>query len=137
MATFTASTYGNCSSLRHVTDVNGRHLLVTDEPEHLGGTDEAPAPHELLPAALAACISTMVSLYAQRRGWEIGDFRVDVEYETEAEPRELDVTVCIPESVPDDQMARLMRVVQSCPVKRAFEAGFVIHEHVEMPALDG
>jgi putative redox protein len=136
MATFTATTYGTGDELRHVTDVNGRHLLVTDEPEAIGGTDDGPAPHELLPATLSACIATMLSLYAKRRGLDTGDIRVDVDYDTETTPRRLDVTVCMPPGFPDDDLGRLMRVVQSCPVKQAFEAGFVINENVEMPALD-
>ena len=136
MATFTATTYGSGDDLRHVTDVNGRHLLVTDEPESIGGTDEGPAPHELLPATLSACIATMLSLYAKRRGLNVGEIRVDVDYDTETTPRRLDVTVCMPPGFPDDDLGRLMRVVQSCPVKQAFEAGFVISESVEMPALD-
>jgi putative redox protein len=136
MATFTATTYGSGDELRHVTDVNGRHLLVTDEPEAIGGTDEGPAPHELLPATLSACIATMLSLYAKRRGLDIGDIRVDVDYDTATTPRRLDVTVCMPPGFPDDDLGKLMGVVQSCPVKQAFEAGFVVHENVEMPALD-
>jgi putative redox protein len=137
MATLTASAIGSCDSLCYQTDVNGRHVLVTDEPEAIGGTDLGPAPHELLPAALASCISTMVSVYAKTRGQHIGDIRVDVEYDPEATPRVFDVTICLPETVPDDQLMKLRRVVQTCPVKQAFEAGFVIHENVEMPALDG
>jgi putative redox protein len=136
MATLTATAYGSADTLRHVTDVNGRHILVTDEPEAIGGTDEGPAPHELLPAALASCISTMLALYAQRRGLNFGDIRVDVDYDSETTPRRLDVTVCLPDDLPDDQLARLARVVQSCPVKQAFEAGFVVYESIEMPALD-
>ena len=47
---FTASARPVNGSLRHEIDVNGRHTIVTDEPEGLGGTDTGPAPHELLPA---------------------------------------------------------------------------------------
>jgi putative redox protein len=137
MASLTASAIGSCESLCYQTDVNGRHVLVTDEPEVIGGTDMGPAPHELVPAALASCISTMLSLYAKGHGLHIGDIRVDVEYDPEVTPRLLDVTICLPETVPDDLLMRLRRVVQTCPVKQAFEAGFVIHENVEMPALDG
>ena len=43
--------------------VDGRHRLVTDEPPSIGGDGSAPAPHELLPAALAACISTTLVIY--------------------------------------------------------------------------
>ena len=60
-------------TLKHEVEVNGRHVIVTDEPVHLGGRDEGPAPHELLPATLAACISTMIAMYAQRQ--RLGDRR--------------------------------------------------------------
>ena len=46
---FTATARRTGTGLRHEIDVNGRHTIVTDEPESLGGTDTAPAPHELLP----------------------------------------------------------------------------------------
>jgi putative redox protein len=66
--TATARRVGN--TLKHEVDVNGRHVIATDEPERLGGTDEGPAPHELLAAMLASCAAMMVSMYAQNRGWE-------------------------------------------------------------------
>jgi uncharacterized OsmC-like protein len=45
--------------------IDGRHRLTTDEPERLGGSDRGPAPHELLPAALAACVATTIRTYAR------------------------------------------------------------------------
>jgi uncharacterized OsmC-like protein len=39
----------------------------------LGGEGEGPAPHELLPAALAACISGTLVVYANTKGWELGE----------------------------------------------------------------
>ena len=53
----TASAHRIGESLKHEVGVNGRHVMFTDEPVGVGGSDEAPAPHELLPATLAACIS--------------------------------------------------------------------------------
>ena len=38
--TATARRVGN--GLRHEVDVNGRHTIVTDEPESLGGGDDDP-----------------------------------------------------------------------------------------------
>lgn len=43
----------------------GRFQLATDEPESAGGEDSAPAPHELLAAALASCVATTVAMYAE------------------------------------------------------------------------
>jgi len=131
---FTASARRIGGTLRHEVDVNGRHTIITDEPASLGGTDAGPAPHELLPATLASCISTMIALYAQRKGWELGELRVDVDYDHESEPRRFDVTVHLPDGLSDDQVTRLRRVADTCPVRRALEAGFAFEERIVTPA---
>jgi putative redox protein len=127
---FTASARSIGGTMRHEIDVNGRHTIVTDEPESLGGTDVGPAPHELLPATLASCISTMIVLYAKRKGWDLGDVRVDVEYHYEDEPRRFDVEVHLPDGLTDDQLVRLRRVADTCPVRRALEGSFVFDERL-------
>lgn len=127
---FTASARSIDGTLRHEVDVNGRHTIVTDEPASLGGADSGPAPHELLPATLASCISTMVVLYARRKGWDAGDVRVDVDYHYEAEPRRFEVEVHLPGDLTDEQLARLRRVAETCPVRRALEGSFAFDERV-------
>ena len=118
------------SSLRHEIDVNGRHTILTDEPVGVGGTDSGPAPHELLPAALAACVATMVALHAQNRSWDIGETEVSVDYDPDTVPRRLTVELSLPEGLTDEQVARLERVAATCPVRRALEAGFAFEERV-------
>jgi putative redox protein len=132
----TASARSVDGGLRHAIDVNGRHTITTDEPESLGGTDTAPAPHEMLPAILASCVATMIVLYARRRDWDLGDVRVDVAYETESAPRGITVSVHLPEGLTSDQLERLRRVADTCPVKRALQAGFTFSEQVvgDLPA---
>jgi uncharacterized OsmC-like protein len=44
-----------------------RHRLVTNEPERVGGDGSGPAPHELFPAALAACVATTLVKYGRRK----------------------------------------------------------------------
>ena len=130
---FTASARSIDGTLRHEVDVNGRHTIITDEPTGLGGTDTGPAPHELLPAALASCISTMIVLYAQRKKWDLGEVRVDVGYDYEAEPRRFDIAVHLPAGLTDDQVTRLKRVAGTCPVRRALEGEFVFDERIHTP----
>lgn len=130
----TASARRTGNTLRHEIDVNGRHTIVTDEPTALGGTDTGPAPHELLAATLASCISTMIALYAMRREWDLGEISVDVLYDHESEPRRFDVTINLPGGLSEDQEARLRRVADTCPVRRALEAGFSFHERIHTPA---
>ena len=54
-------------TLRQEIVIDGKHRLITDEPEAVGGEGSAPSPHELLPAALAACISTTLVMYARQK----------------------------------------------------------------------
>jgi putative redox protein len=116
--------------LRHEVDVNGRHVIITDEPERLGGTDAGPAPHELLPAMLASCVSTMITLYARARNWKLSEVRVDVAYDSESTPRHVDLRVYLPDGLTADQVKRLRRVADTCPAKRALEAGFTFDEQL-------
>ncbi|MCX6387198.1 MAG: OsmC family protein [Solirubrobacterales bacterium] len=127
---FTATARSVDGGLRHEVDVNGRHTIITDEPTDIGGTDLGPAPHELLPAALASCISTMMMLYALRKEWDLGDLRVDVDYDYEADPKRFDVEIHMPEGLTEDQITRLERVANTCPVRRALEGNFEFNEEL-------
>ena len=126
--TATARSVGG--SLRHEVDVNGRHLIVTDEPERLGGTDLGPAPHELLAAMLASCVSTMIVLYAKSRNWGLAGVWVEVVYDADPTPRQIDVRVHLPAGLTPGQVERLRRVADSCPARRALEAGFTFEEEL-------
>jgi len=127
---FTASARSVDGTLRHEIDVNGRHTITTDEPVGVGGTDTAPAPHELLAATLASCVSTMMMLYARRHGWDLGGMRVDVDYDADVTPRRVEVSIHLPDGLSSDQVVRLERVAATCPVRRALEAGFRFEERI-------
>jgi putative redox protein len=135
---FTARATRIGDGLAHEVDVNHRHVLITDEPVSLGGGDMGPAPHELLPAALASCISTTITMYAQRREWRLGEVTVEVDYDNESSPRRFEVRTEVSGELSDEQLRRLDRVAASCPLRRALEAGFAFDERAverSMPAL--
>ena len=110
----TASASSHGDTLRHDVLIDGRHRLVTDEPERLGGSDTGPAPHELLPAALAACIATTIRTYARTKHWELREIRVDVVYDNKATPRRFDVDIRLPAGLSAEQTKRLLRVAEAC-----------------------
>ncbi len=128
--TLIASARSTPGLLKQDVLVDGRFRLVTDEPEHLGGTDEGPSPHELLVAALAACTATAVSAYVRTKEWDVGGIRVDAEYDSKAEPRAFRLAINLERPIDDAQRARLEKVAESCAVRRALLAGFEIRECV-------
>jgi putative redox protein len=111
--------------------IDGKHHLVTDEPEVVGGGGSAPAPHELLPAALASCISTVLVMYARTKEWDLGEVAVAVDYDHHATPRQFDVSIGLTGDLTQEQLARLEKVAATCPVRRAIEAGIEITERIE------
>ncbi len=118
-------------TLRQEVVIDGQHRLITDEPEGLGGDGSAPAPHELFPAALAACISTTLVMYARTKEWNLGDVNVAVDYDHRSTPRRFCVAIELTGELSGEQLERLERVAESCPVRRAIEAGIVFEETIE------
>src|SRR5689334_14952606 len=65
----------------HDVEIQGGHRLVIDEPEDAGGGNEGPSPTRTVAAALAACTAITVEMYADRKGWTLGDVEVQVDME--------------------------------------------------------
>jgi putative redox protein len=124
-----ASAHSVPGTLRQEVLVDGSHRFVTDEPESVGGGGSAPAPHELLPAALASCVSTTIVMYARTKQWPLDGVEVDVEYDHRATPRRFELGIRLTGPLSDAQVERLEKVARTCPVKRALEGGAVVVEH--------
>jgi putative redox protein len=110
------------------------HQLVSDEPEENGGNNEGPSPQELLAASLASCTAITMEMYADRKGWQIGDLSVDVSYEPaqRGSPTKFQMTVKLPKELPEEQRERLMQIAAKCPVHRTLEGEVMFDEKMEL-----
>lgn len=124
-------------TLRQVITVRDRFRLVTDEPQALGGDDDAPSPYELVPAALASCVSVTLAMYARRKGWDLGEISVDVAFDPKAQPRRFVVEVTLHGELDDAQIERLESVAATCPVRRLLEGEVEIDERLRIAATTG
>jgi putative redox protein len=100
--------------------------LVADEPAGVGGAGAGPTPYQLLSAALAACTSMILRLYATRKGWPLPDFRVEVAHALVpgAPPRDrFTRRILFSAPVDGDTEARLLDMAERCPVHRTLAGG--------------
>jgi putative redox protein len=97
------------------------HRLIVDEPEDNGGGDQGPTPTELLAASLASCTAITIEMYADRKGWDLGDVEVTADF-TEATsdtPAKFKVDIKLPAELTDEQHDRILTIAHKCPVHRA------------------
>jgi putative redox protein len=120
-------------SLKHEIEIRG-HRVVADESKDKGGDDSGPDPQELLAASLASCTAVTIEMYANRKGWNIGDVAVDVDYEPaqRGSPTRFAMIVRLPKELSEDQRRRLMQIAAKCPVHRTLEGEVMFEERLEV-----
>lgn len=98
-----------------------RHQRISDVQPQLGGDDAAPTPHELLEAALAACTTMTVQMYAQRKGWPLRTAHVQTRIRQETPEVLIEVEIEFEGDLSLEQKRRLFEIACRCPIHRILE----------------
>lgn len=122
--------------------VAGPHQIIADEPVSVGGLDTGPTPYDFLAAALGACTTMTLRMYADRKKLALGKVSVDVHHGKVAAAHCEDCgevaegrsgridrlvrVISVEGGVSTELGDKLLEIAGKCPVHRTLEAGSAI-----------
>jgi len=119
--------HGDAAGFAQKIDI-GSHQISADEPLSYGGTDSGASPYDLLLAALGACTSMTIGLYARKRGWPLDQITVSLRHSKihardcedcdtkEGRIDRIEVEIHLEGGLSREQRTKLMEIADKCPV---------------------
>lgn len=109
------------------------HQFLADEPVSYGGTNKGPTPYDFLGAALGACTSMTLNMYARRKELDVKSVSVNVTHEKihaadcddcETLNGKIDQftrRISIEGNLDEAQRTRMLEIADKCPVHKTLE----------------
>lgn len=141
---------GGCKT--EAVDLWGKHTLLGDEPESIGGTNEAPSPFALLSMALANC--TLTTMWRVARDEKIAlsgmevyvahkqnrlDETADSPYQVTCNLRmtEIQRRIVVDGDLSDSDVQALLWGAEHCPVSNTLEGSTRIKTTIKVGVASG
>ena len=121
----------------------GNHTLIADEPREAGGSDSGPDPYSFLLAALGACTSMTLQLYARHKGIPLEKVQVSLRNarihakdceiceSKEGKIERIERYISLTGPLTDEQKQRLLEIAQRCPVHKTLTSEIVIQDFLD------
>lgn len=112
--------------------VSGKHFMIADEPENMGGNDFGASPYEFVAAGLGACTAITLRMYADRKEWDLEQVIVHVNHKkvdsVEAN-KKIDLFVRdiqFSGDLDEKKISRLLQIADKCPVHKTLHNSSLI-----------
>jgi uncharacterized OsmC-like protein len=121
------------------------HALSADEPQRVGGGDQAPSPYALLTSALGACIAITLRMYADRKQWPLDAVEVRLRHakihagergaseKSTGKMDHFDIVIGLRGALDAEQRRRLVEIAAKCPVHKTLLKEVMITTRLEEP----
>ncbi len=119
------------------------HNFLADEPVALGGSNTGPTPYDYLLAALGACTSITLRMFADRKGWPLDAVAVRLNHrkihasdcascETkEGQIDHIDRELELIGPLDDEQRKRLVAIADKCPVHHTLQSEIIVETRLK------
>ena len=96
------------------------NVVISDEPLEMGGRDLGFSPTELLASSLAACTSATLRMYADRKGWDLKEVKleIDLDWDDNANKTVINRRIQLLGNLDETQRERLFKVANACLVHK-------------------
>jgi putative redox protein len=93
--------------------------FLSDTEVAKGGSGTGPSPHEYLGAALAACTSMTLKMYAGRKAMSLENAIVTVDIERSDDIEKFARDIQLIGNLSSEEKERLMEIADKCPIHKA------------------
>ncbi len=96
------------------------NVVIADEPLESGGQDLGFSPGELLASALGTCTSATLRMYADRKGWDLQEVKIEVDLDRDEKGTKtsFNCKISLFGDLDEEQRERLLHIAKACPVHK-------------------